>query len=45
MSETKAPRKRAGRSGIVWFIALWCLGVLAALALTLPLHLLVMWAR
>ncbi|WP_167370631.1 hypothetical protein [Pandoraea vervacti] len=36
---------RRRRRQALWFVALWCAGVALTAAVTLPLHLLVVWAR
>ncbi|VVE64874.1 hypothetical protein PCA31118_01826 [Pandoraea captiosa] len=38
-------RTRRRRRQALWFVALWCAGVALTAAVTLPLHLLVVWAR
>ncbi|VVE77001.1 hypothetical protein PSP31121_00981 [Pandoraea sputorum] len=45
MASDDKRRNKVRRRRILWFIALWCFGVGATAALTLPLHLLAVWAR
>ncbi|VVE37462.1 hypothetical protein PCO31010_03995 [Pandoraea commovens] len=45
MAHHDRPRRGDRRRQLLWFIALWCLGVGVTAALTLPLHLLVVWAK
>jgi hypothetical protein len=41
MSQTSRDTRKAHRQRLIWFVALWLLGVTGAALLALPFHLLV----
>lgn len=44
MSQTGRDNRKASRQSLLWFVALWLLGVAGAALLALPFHLLVTMA-